>query len=125
VRFGGVLAVNKVSFDVQRGEVFTLIGPNGAGKTTVFNLISRIYTPTTGTLHFEAATCSRQAAARGRGPGHRAHLPEHRAVRERHGAAEPADRPPHVAPRRRLLEQPVLHAGHARGRARARGAPRR
>jgi branched-chain amino acid transport system ATP-binding protein len=53
VRFGGVLAVNKVSFDVQRGEVFTLIGPNGAGKTTVFNLISRFYTPTTGSLHFE------------------------------------------------------------------------
>lgn len=50
VRFGGVLAVNKVSFDVQRGEVFTLIGPNGAGKTTVFNLISRIYTPTTGEI---------------------------------------------------------------------------
>jgi branched-chain amino acid transport system ATP-binding protein len=53
VRFGGVLAVNDVSFDVQRGEVFTLIGPNGAGKTTVFNLISRIYTPTAGELHFE------------------------------------------------------------------------
>jgi len=53
VRFGGVLAVNKVSFDVRQGEVFTLIGPNGAGKTTVFNLISRIYTPTTGELHFE------------------------------------------------------------------------
>ena len=53
VRFGGVLAVNKVSFDVQRGEVFTLIGPNGAGKTTVFNLISRIYTPTTGTITYE------------------------------------------------------------------------
>jgi branched-chain amino acid transport system ATP-binding protein len=53
VRFGGVLAVNKVSFEVQRGEVFTLIGPNGAGKTTVFNLISRFYTPTAGSLHFE------------------------------------------------------------------------
>ncbi len=53
VRFGGVLAVNKVSFDVKRGEVFTLIGPNGAGKTTVFNLISRIYTPTTGSIEFE------------------------------------------------------------------------
>ncbi len=53
VRFGGVLAVNKVSFDVQRGEVFTLIGPNGAGKTTVFNLISRIYTPTQGSLLYE------------------------------------------------------------------------
>ena len=58
VRFGGVLAVNKVSFEVQRGEVFTLIGPNGAGKTTVFNLISRIYTPTTGTLHFEGQLLS-------------------------------------------------------------------
>ena len=52
VRFGGVLAVNKVSFDVKRGEVFTLIGPNGAGKTTVFNLISRIYTPTTGEIDY-------------------------------------------------------------------------
>ncbi len=53
VRFGGVLAVNDVSFDVRRGEVFTLIGPNGAGKTTVFNLISRIYTPTAGSIAFE------------------------------------------------------------------------
>src|SRR5665647_611609 len=52
VRFGGVLSVNNVSFDVQRGEVFTLIGPNGAGKTTVFNLISRIYTPTTGEIDY-------------------------------------------------------------------------
>ena len=52
VRFGGVLAVNDVSFDVRRGEVFTLIGPNGAGKTTVFNLISRIYTPTTGEIDY-------------------------------------------------------------------------
>jgi branched-chain amino acid transport system ATP-binding protein len=52
VRFGGVLAVNNVSFDVKQGEVFTLIGPNGAGKTTVFNLISRIYTPTMGEIDF-------------------------------------------------------------------------
>jgi branched-chain amino acid transport system ATP-binding protein len=52
VRFGGVLAVNNVSFDVKPGEVFTLIGPNGAGKTTVFNLISRIYTPTAGEITY-------------------------------------------------------------------------
>ena len=60
VRFGGVLAVNNVSFDVQRGEVFTLIGPNGAGKTTVFNLISRIYQPTTGTISFEGKVLTDQ-----------------------------------------------------------------
>jgi len=53
VRFGGVVAVNNVSFDVRRGEVFTMIGPNGAGKTTVFNLISRIYDPSAGEIHFE------------------------------------------------------------------------
>ena len=53
VRFGGVLAVNHVSFEVRRGEVFTLIGPNGAGKTTVFNLISRIYTPTSGRIEYD------------------------------------------------------------------------
>jgi len=50
--FGGVLAVNDVSFDVRRGEVFTLIGPNGAGKTTVFNIISGIYPPSKGTLRY-------------------------------------------------------------------------
>jgi branched-chain amino acid transport system ATP-binding protein len=61
VRFGGVLAVNKVSFDVQRGEVFTLIGPNGAGKTTVFNLISRIYTPTSGSIHFDGVELTARA----------------------------------------------------------------
>ena len=53
VRFGGLLAVNQVSFEVKPGEVFTLIGPNGAGKTTVFNLISGIYTPTSGSLEFQ------------------------------------------------------------------------
>jgi len=56
VRFGGVLAVNNVSFDVKQGEVFTLIGPNGAGKTTVFNLISRIYAPTTGGIAYMGPT---------------------------------------------------------------------
>ena len=60
VRFGGVLAVNDVSFDVRRGEVFTLIGPNGAGKTTVFNLISRIYNPTTGSIAFDGQPLTQQ-----------------------------------------------------------------
>jgi branched-chain amino acid transport system ATP-binding protein len=53
VRFGGIKAVDSVSFDVQPGEVFAIIGPNGAGKTTIFNLISRIYNPTSGKLIFD------------------------------------------------------------------------
>ena len=52
LRFGGVTAVNKVSFDVQEGEVFALVGPNGAGKSTIFNLISRIYDPAEGDILF-------------------------------------------------------------------------
>ncbi|RVT50437.1 ABC transporter ATP-binding protein [Rubrivivax albus] len=60
VRFGGVLAVDRVSFDVKRGEVFTLIGPNGAGKTTVFNLISRIYTPTSGRIQYDGMDLTAQ-----------------------------------------------------------------
>jgi len=49
-KFGGVTAVNDVSFPVLQGEIFSLIGPNGAGKTTMFNLISRIFPVTSGTI---------------------------------------------------------------------------
>ena len=52
VRFGGIRAVDEVSFEVAEGEVFAIIGPNGAGKTTIFNLISRLYTPTSGRIIF-------------------------------------------------------------------------
>jgi branched-chain amino acid transport system ATP-binding protein len=50
--FGGVHAVEDVSFSVNEGEVFSIIGPNGAGKTTLFNLISRIYDASTGSIRF-------------------------------------------------------------------------
>ena len=53
IRFGGIRAVDAVSFAVNQGEVFSIIGPNGAGKTTIFNLISRIYNPTDGRLFFQ------------------------------------------------------------------------
>ena len=52
IQFGGIKAVDAVTFDVAEGEVFSIIGPNGAGKTTIFNLISRIYNPTSGDLVF-------------------------------------------------------------------------
>ena len=53
IRFGGVVAVDNVSFEVQRGEVFTIIGPNGAGKTTIFNLIGLLYPASSGRILYE------------------------------------------------------------------------
>lgn len=50
MRFGGLLAVDSVSFDVKEDEVFAIIGPNGAGKTTVFNCVGGFYKPTRGTI---------------------------------------------------------------------------
>jgi branched-chain amino acid transport system ATP-binding protein len=52
INFGGIRALDGVSFEVTPGEVFTIIGPNGAGKTTIFNLVSRIYDPSDGRLTF-------------------------------------------------------------------------
>ena len=50
IRFGGILALDSVSFSVEKGEIFSIIGPNGAGKTTVFNCITRVYEPIQGSI---------------------------------------------------------------------------
>jgi branched-chain amino acid transport system ATP-binding protein len=53
LRFGGVAALDNVSFDIIEGHIVGLIGPNGAGKTSLFNCISRLYQPTVGSIRFE------------------------------------------------------------------------
>src|SRR2546428_10064371 len=55
-RFGGVRAVEEVTFSARRGEIASIIGPNGAGKTSLLNMISGFYRPDTGSITFEAAT---------------------------------------------------------------------
>ncbi|MCE8536065.1 ABC transporter ATP-binding protein [Ruegeria pomeroyi] len=53
LKFGGLTAVDNLSFSVEEGEVFAIVGPNGAGKSTVFNLISRFYDPYAGQIRFD------------------------------------------------------------------------
>jgi branched-chain amino acid transport system ATP-binding protein len=59
VRFGGLVALDAVNFDIRRGEILGLIGPNGAGKTTCFNAITGVYRPSAGTVTFDGAPLGR------------------------------------------------------------------
>jgi branched-chain amino acid transport system ATP-binding protein len=58
VSFGGIQALNKISFEVNQGEVFSIIGPNGAGKTTIFNCLNRYYDLTSGQFLFQGRNIS-------------------------------------------------------------------
>lgn len=53
IRFGGLVAVNELDIQVQKGEIYGLIGPNGAGKTTIFNLLTGVYKPTSGEIYID------------------------------------------------------------------------
>ena len=64
MRFGGLTAVNKVDFAVERGQIFSIIGPNGAGKTTVFNAVTGIYDPTEGEILLEGRPMERELSPR-------------------------------------------------------------
>ena len=61
VRFGGITALDEVTFEVRESEICGLIGPNGAGKTTVFNCLSRLYEPTSGDIRYNGASLLRLA----------------------------------------------------------------
>jgi len=69
VRFGGVTALERVSFAVEPGEIFAIVGPNGAGKSTLFNVISRIHEPEEGDLRFAGENLLRLAPSEVAGLG--------------------------------------------------------
>jgi branched-chain amino acid transport system ATP-binding protein len=62
VVFGGIVALNGVSFDMHKGQVLGLIGPNGAGKTTLFNCLSRLYQPSSGDILMEGVSILKRPA---------------------------------------------------------------
>jgi branched-chain amino acid transport system ATP-binding protein len=94
--FGGLHAVQDMSFDVRQGTVHSLIGPNGAGKTTLINLITGMYTPTSGQVAFESKDITGLAPQKLPGRGMARTFPEpagvheHERRRERHGRRAPA-----------------------------------
>ena len=64
LRFGGIVALDGVSFDVEEGHISGLIGPNGAGKTTAFNVITRLYKPDSGAVELDGESILRSPAYR-------------------------------------------------------------
>ena len=100
VRFGGIVALDGISFDMDEGQILGLIGPNGAGKTTLFNCLSRLYTPTSGDILFEGRSHPRPAAAPHCRTRHRPHIPEPRAVPASVRARQCSDRRPFEDPQR-------------------------
>ena len=76
VRFGGIVALDGVSFDVERGDICGLIGPNGAGKTTLFNCLSRLYQYQSGDILLEGQSLTNVPIHRIAGLGIGPHLPE-------------------------------------------------
>jgi branched-chain amino acid transport system ATP-binding protein len=68
IEFGGIRAVDQISFEVDKGEIYTIVGPNGAGKTTIFNIISRVYKLTGGAIEFEGRDIT--------------HIPTHQVVKK-------------------------------------------
>ena len=118
--FGGLVAVNDVSFTVPRGKVVSLIGPNGAGKTTFFNMLTGVYKPTGGTITFlgEDVTGKPPHAITARGIGRT--FQNIRLFQNMSGARERAGRHAHANAREPLQLDPP----HAGGEARREGSAR-
>ena len=109
MRFGGLVAVNELDLAIAPGQLYGLIGPNGAGKTTVFNVVTGVYTLTSGQILFEGAAIGRARRAFGTwreiAPGDRARL------LRRFADAVDSDR-------EHLAQLEVANSGHTIGNAR-------
>src|SRR5215813_12570971 len=108
-RFGGLLAVDRASFDAPAGRITALIGPNGAGKTTLFAIIAGFLRPTAGRVLYDGADVTGA-------PRHRPHVPDRAAVRRPHRRREHCGRraPP---PRRTRRGARRRRRGRARRRS--------
>ncbi len=89
ISFGGLKAVNNVSFGVEKNSIFSIIGPNGSGKTTIFNMISGIYKPDHGRIICDGEELVGLHPGSDRPQGHGPHLSEHRAVLQCHRHGQP------------------------------------
>ena len=120
-QFGGLTAVNDVSFAIPRRSIVSIIGPNGAGKTTFFNILTGLYKPTTGHDRVRRQERHRRPAGQDHGAGHGADVPEHPPLRdddrdrERHGRPARADEGGPVR-----LDPPARRACAGRSASRAR-----
>ena len=99
--FGGVQAVNRVSLDVNEGDLLSVIGPNGAGKTTLLNMISGFYHPDSGQISLGGDDVTHIAPVQGGRARGGPHLPEHRALPGHDGARQPHARTPRAHEDRR------------------------
>ena len=99
VQFGGLAALSRVNFAVERGKTHAIIGPNGAGKSTFFNCLTGVLTPTSGRICLQRRGHHRPALRRDLAEGHRALLPDHQHPAQRHGVGERAHRRAIAPPR--------------------------